>query len=124
MKVKASLVVTAVGILKSIDLTKMKLSTSYKVRQILKNCEEALGDFEQRRVKLAEEYGTLNEAGDKYDFADDEAAQAFQDGMNALLDDEFDIKIKKIHVDLLDEYIDIEPTNVDLVAWFIDGLED
>jgi len=122
MKVKANLIVSAVAILKTIDLTVMKLSTAYKVRKVLNECQVAIEDFESRRLKLAEKYGTLNEEGTKYDFGSDEDTEKFQAEMKALMDDEINIKIKPIPVALLDDYISIEPVNIPFIEWFISGL--
>jgi hypothetical protein len=123
MKVKVSLLVTAVGILSSIDLTKMKLSTSYKVRQVLTESQTAVQDFETQRVALAEELGTLNEDKTKYDFETDEIGAEFRKRLQVMMDDEIDIKVEKIPVEILDEYITIEPQNIPYVEWFISGLE-
>jgi hypothetical protein len=123
MKVKASLLVTAVSILSSIDLTAMRLSTSYKVRQVLRESQDAVKDFETQRIALAEELGTLNEDKTKYDFETDEIGAEFRKRLQVMMDDEIDIDVKKIPVDLLDEYITIEPQNIPYVEWFISGLE-
>ena len=123
MKIKVSLLITAVGILKAIDMTKMKLSTSYKVRQVLNKCEDAIQDFQTVRIQLAEKYGTLNEEKTQYEFAGDIEREAFQDELSEVMEDEIDMDIKTIHIDLLDDYLDIEPGNVEYVSWFIEGLE-
>jgi hypothetical protein len=123
MKIKVSLLITAVGILKAIDMTKMKLSTSYKVRQILNKCEDAIQDFQAVRINLAEKHGKLNEEETQYEFSTDESREAFQDELSAVMEDEIDMDIKPIHIDLLDDYLDIEPSNVDYVSWFIEGFE-
>ena len=122
MKVKVSLLVTAVAILKTIDTTKMKLSVSYKVKQVLKKCEGAIQDFEAKRVALAEAHGTLSEDKTHYAFDEDEARESFQSGMKEIMEDEIDIDIRPIPIDLIDDYIDIEPHNVEFVEWFITGL--
>ena len=124
MKIKVSLLITAVGILKSIDMTKMKLSTSYKVRQVLNKCEEAIQGFEDKRVVLAEKYGTLSEDKTHYSFETDESKASFQEELSKVMDDEIDIDIKPIPLELLDDYINIEPGNVPFVEWFISGLEE
>jgi len=123
MKIKVSLLITAVGILKAIDMTKMKLSTSYKVRQILNKCEDAIQDFQTVRIQLAEKHGTLNEEKTQYEFSTDESKEAFQDELSEVMEDEIDMDIKTIHIDLLDDYLDIEPGNIEYVSWFIEGLE-
>lgn len=123
MKIKVSLLITAVGILKTIDMTKMKLSTSYKVSQVLKKCEEAIQHFQTVRVKLAEKYGTLSEDATHYEFDTDEAKESFQDDLSEVMESEVEMDVKLIHIDLLDDYLDIEPGNVDFVSWFIEGLE-
>lgn len=123
MKIKVGRIVTAVGILKTVDTTKLKLSTAYQVKQVLNKCEEAITDFESRRIELAKEYGTLNEDEQFYNFETDEAKQNFQDGLQELLEDEIDLDIKKIPIELLDDYITIEPSNIDFISWFISGLE-
>lgn len=123
MKVKASLVVNAVGILKSMDLTKMRLSTAYKVRMVITNLQSVVEDFEGRRLALAQKHGELDEDKTRYNFPGVKDQEAFQEGMQALLDDELDIKLKKIPIDLIDDYVEIEPANVELVSWFVSGLQ-
>ena len=123
MKIKVSLLITAVGILKAVDTTKMKLSTSYKVRQILNKCEDAIQDFQTVRVSLAEKYGTLSNDKTHYEFPDDKDKTAFQDELQEVMNDEIEMDIKPIHIDLIDDYLEIEPSNVDFVSWFIEGLE-
>lgn len=123
MKVKVSLLITAVAILRTIDITKMKLSTSYKVRKVLTECQSAVSDFETKRVALAEQHGKLSEDASHYTFEKDEDKDAFQAKMMELMEDEVDIDVKPIPIDLLDEYINIEPNNVPYVEWFVSGLE-
>jgi hypothetical protein len=124
MKVKVSLLVTAVSILKAIDTTAMKLSTSYKIRKILDMSQEAIMEFEGKRVALAEKHGTLNESGQQYEFKTDKDSEKFQSDLNDMLEDEIDLDIVKIPLDLVDEYINIAPINVPYVEWFISGLDD
>jgi hypothetical protein len=123
MKVKLSLLVTAVAILRTIDFTKMKLSTAYKVRQVLAKSQDAISDFENRRVSLAKELGELNEEKDRYIFTDKEKEQSFRDQLQEWMDEDMDIDITPIPVDLLDDYITLEPTNIPFVEWFITGLK-
>jgi hypothetical protein len=124
MKVKLSLLVTAVAILRTIDFTKMKLSTAYKVRQVLAKSQDAISDFENRRISLARELGELNEEKDRYIFTDKEKEeQSFRDQLQEWMDEDMDIDITPIPVDLLDDYITLEPTNIPFVEWFITGLK-
>lgn len=124
MKVKASVIVSAVGVLRAIDTTKMKLSTSYKVKTILASCQLAVEDFETKRREMAEKHGTLSEDETHYEFTEEGSQEAFQAEMQEMLDDEVDVDIKKkIPLDLIDDYVDIEPANVHLVEWFVDGLK-
>jgi hypothetical protein len=39
------------------------------------------------------------------------------------MDEDMDIDITPIPVDLLDDYITLEPTNIPFVEWFITGLK-
>jgi hypothetical protein len=55
MKIKASLIVSAVGVLKSIDTTAMKLSTAYKVKTVLAACSVAIEDFEGFRSQASQD---------------------------------------------------------------------
>ena len=124
MKIKASLIVSAVGVLKAIDTTKMKLSTSYKVKTIMAACQLAIEDFEAKRLKMAETHGTLSKDESHYEFTKKGSQEAFQKDMQAMLDDNIEIDIpKKIPLELIDDYITIAPSNIELVEWFIDGLE-
>lgn len=124
MKIKASLIVSGVSVLKAMDTMEMKLSTAYKVKTILAACQTAIEDFEVKRIAMAESHGTLSEDKTHYKFVAKGSQEAFQKEMQEMLDDVIDINIiNKIHVDLLDEYLTIEPTNVNLVSWFVEGLE-
>jgi len=123
MKIKTSVIVSALGVLKAIDTTKMKLSTSYKVKTILAACQLAMEDFEAKRIKMAESHGTLSKDKSHYEFTKKGSQAAFEIDMQAMMDDMIDMDIKKIPLSLVDDYIDVEPTNVNLVEWFIDGLD-
>ena len=124
MKIKASLIVSAVGVLKAIDTTDMKLSTSYKVKTILAACQLAVEDFEAKRIKMAEKHGTLVEDKTHFEFTKKGSQEAFQKEMQTILDDNIDMGIiKKIPLELIDDYITIAPGNVQYVEWFISGLE-
>ena len=81
-------------------------------------------EFEEKRVKLAETYGTLNESGTQYEFADQAAKDEFQASLNSMLEDEMDLDIVKIPLDMVDDYITIAPVNIPYVEWFISGLTD
>jgi len=124
MKIKASLIVSAVGVLKAIDTTAMKLSTSYKVKTVLAACQLAVEDFEAKRIKMAEKHGTLSKDKSHFEFTKKGAQEAFQKEMSVILDDNIDITVKKIPLVLLDEYLDIAPGNIQFVEWFISGFED
>jgi len=123
MKIQASLIVSAVGVLKAIDTTDMKLSTSYKVKTVLAACQLAVEDFEAKRVKMAEKHGTLSEDKSHYEFTKDGSNEAFQKEMQSVLDDKIEMDVNKIPFELLDDYITIAPANVQFVEWFISGLE-
>lgn len=123
MKVKVSLLITAVGILKTIDITKMKLSTAYKVRHVFDSSELAIKDFETQRIALAEKHGTMSEDSTHYIFETEKDKEKFQAGMLEIMEDEIDIDITPIPIDIIDDYITIEPSNVPFVEWFISGLE-
>jgi len=124
MKIKASVIVSAVGVLQAIDTTEMKLSTSYKVKTIMAACQLAIEDFEKKRLALAEKHGTLSKDKSHYDFKKKGSQEAFQKEIQVVLDDEIDIDVKPIHIDLIDDYLTIAPGNMKLVEWFIEGLED
>jgi hypothetical protein len=123
MKVKASLIVSAVGILKSIDTTAMKLSTSYKVKTVMAACQLAIEDFEVKRVAIAEKHGTMSKDKTHYEFKKKGSQALFQKELAEILEDVIEMDVKKIHVDLLDDYIDIPPQNIELISWFVDGLD-
>ena len=124
MKIKASLIVSAVGVLQAIDTTAMKLSTSYKVKTIMAACQLAIEDFEKKRLVLAEKYGSLVKDKSHYEFKKKGSQEKFQKEMQEILDDTIDIDIsKKIPLELIDDYITIAPGNIQFVEWFIEGLE-
>ena len=123
MKIKASLILNAVSILKTLDTTAMKLSTSYKVKTILNACQFGIEDFEAKRIKMAETHGTLSEDGSHYEFTKKGSQEAFQKDLNEMLDDDIDISFQKIPLALIDDYLVIAPANIKFVEWFIEGLD-
>jgi hypothetical protein len=123
MKIKANTLVSSINIFKQIDMTKMKLSTAYKFRKILEEAEKAIGDFESRRMVIAEKHGTLSEDKTKYLFETETEKAAFQDELMELMDDEFELEITPIPLELVDDYITVEPAGVELISWAISGLE-
>ena len=122
MNIEVNLLVTAVGVLKTLDTTKMKLNTAYKLKQILNSCQDAINDFEGRRIGLAQKYGKLPEGEQFYQFPDDTARESFQSELTELLSQEIDVNIKKIHIDEISDYLEIEPSNIPFIEWFVDGL--
>lgn len=86
-------------------------------------CQLAIEDFEAKRKKMAETHGELNKDKTHYEFKKKGSQDAFQKEMKIMLDDTIDIKIKKIPLELIDDYVTIEPSNIHLVEWFIDGLD-
>jgi hypothetical protein len=123
MKIKASLILSAVGVLKTMDTTEMKLSTSYRVKTLLSECERAIDGFESKRVKIAQTHGTLSEDKTHYEFTKEGSQEAFQKALSEMLEDEIDVDIVKLPLDLIDEYISIAPANTPFVKWFIEGLD-
>lgn len=123
MKIKASLIVSAVGVLQAIDTTAMKLSTSYKVKTVLAACQLAVEDFEAKRLKIAEVHGKLSEDKSHYEFKKKGSQEAFQKEMEVILADNIDMDIKKIPLELLDDHLSIAPANIQFVEWFISGLD-
>ncbi len=121
MKIKANLIVSAVGILQNLDTTAMKLSTSYKVKTVLALCKLSVEDFETKRIELASKHGTLSEDKSHYEFKEEGSQDAFQSDMAVVLNDEIDMgDMKLIPLTLIDDYINISPYNVKFVEWFID----
>lgn len=123
MKVKASVLVSSVAVFRQIDMTAMKLSVAHQLRKIIQEAESAIGDFEARRIKIAEKYGTLNEEKTQYLFDTDEDRENFQKELTELMDDEIDIKITPVPVELVDDYITIAPAAVEMVSWAVSGLD-
>ena len=52
-----------------------------------------------------------------------ENKKEFQKNKKTMIDYDINIDIKKIPLELIDDYIVIEPSNVQFVEWFINGLE-
>lgn len=123
MKIKASLIVSAVGVLQAIDTTAMKLSTSYKVKTVLAACQLAVEDFEAKRIVLAEKHGTLSKDKSHFEFTKKGSQESFQKEMAVILDDNIDMDVKKIPLELLDDHLTIAPGNIQFVEWFISGFE-
>jgi hypothetical protein len=124
MKVQVSTILSALGILKALDTTAMKLSTSVLVKKVLVACEFSIQDFEAKRIALAKKHGILNDDKTKYLFETPDAQGSFENDMQEIMDDEIDIDIPaKIPLALIDDHINIAPSQVELVSWFIEGID-
>lgn len=123
MKVKVQVLLSSLSILKALDTTNMKLSTSYKVRKVLNACQDALSDFDAKRTAIAENFGTLNKEKNQFMFETDEKKAEFQEKLTEILEDEIEMDVKPIPFELLDECINIPPADIALVEWFVEGLE-
>jgi hypothetical protein len=120
---KVSTLIGSVTTLDKIDLMTLKLSTAYKLNKILKECKLAVSDFEARRLELAKEHGKLTKDGLQYSFTEKNRV-IFTAAMSELLDDDVELTFKKIPLADLDDRLELSPSEMPFVEWFIDGLED
>lgn len=108
MKLKQALEVAAA--LSSLATAKLPAKSSYRVAKAINLLRPDVATFEEQRVKLAAELGTLSEDGMSYTF-DDATATKFQAQLNELLEEECNVVIPTVAPDDLGT-AEIEPQHL------------
>jgi hypothetical protein len=121
MKIKVIRVVNSVPILKEMADTKFKVSTTYKIRKIIDECNIISMAFEKQRLELLEKYATLNKAKTEYKFNTKKPGDldAYNEEMSGVTEDEVEISIPLLALAEIDSF-DIEPSRIGIIDWFLE----
>lgn len=92
MKVKVGQIVASFqsGALTRLAQAAMPMSTALRFKSVLKDTQEILQTYDENRVKLCAEFGTLNEETQNYDIVPEKMAD-FQEVSGGLLQEEVDV---------------------------------
>lgn len=92
--------------LQVLNATKIPATAGYRVGKALRKVEPEVRAFEEQRMKLAQELGTLNPVKNVYEF-EGENSKSFHTQLAALLDEEVEVNIPKLAIaDLGNAYIE------------------
>ena len=116
---KLGQVVSSVSALNNLASEKMKAKQAYRISRVLMEANSHLESFNGAREKAIEEYGEKDDDGNMAIDQDSKNFKKFTDEINALLDEEVEMKFNKIK---LKEISSLEVSVADMVAldWLID----
>ena len=112
-------IVNSVPVINELMTLKMKISVSYKLKKIADEASIVLDQFNEARTELLTEFGTLDEAGTKYNFADGNEVK-FTEALNKYVDDDVKLTTPTISLAELDG-VEIEPNKIGMIMWFLDA---
>jgi len=97
----------------------MPLSTSLRMRDVIRRVNEIVADFDAMRIELCQLHGTLNPETNHYDFEGD-AQAAFNADFTELLASEVEIPGSRIKISQLLSSMAIMPDDLAALEWLID----
>lgn len=121
MKVKVIHILNAVPILKELNQTKVKLSVSYKLKKIIQECNIVSSSFDDKNKELLTKYAVHDSKKDTFTFPKKAVAKskAYQEAIDKIIQDTIDIEVPMLMAEEVEEYLNIEPSKLDIVEWFI-----
>ncbi len=121
MKIKVIRVINAIPILKEMAATKFKVSTTYKIKKIIDECNDVATAFETQRIALLDQYAVLSEDKTEYKFDAEEPTdmEKFNVEMEVVTEDEVEMNVPMISIDEIDSF-DIEPARIGIIDWFLE----
>jgi hypothetical protein len=116
---KLGQVVSSISALNNLASEKMKAKQAYRVSRVLMEANGHLDSFNSARDKAIEKYGEKNDDGNIAVDQKSKGFKKFTDELNALFDEEIEMKFNKIK---LKEIGNLEVSVADMVAldWLID----
>jgi hypothetical protein len=97
--------------------TKLPVRTSYWAGKVLRKANAELQDYNETRIKLCEQFGTVSADGRKYEFSDDKLPE-FQKQVSELLDTEIELPGEPFTLDKLGEAT-LSPASMMQLDWLI-----
>ena len=76
-------------------------------------------DIEEARVKIAAEYGVLNEEGTSYNIPEDKIAEASKE-LDDLFDLEQEVKLYTIKMEQIPEHVELSTTQMEAILFMIE----
>ncbi len=116
---KLGQIVSSISALSNLASEKMKAKPAYRISRVLMEANSHLDSFNSARDKAIEKYGKKNDDGNIAIDQDSKNFKKFTDEINALVDEEVEMKFNKIK---LKEISSLEVSVADMVAldWLID----
>lgn len=91
-------------------------AVSYKIARAARPIQAELHNYEQERIKLVQRLGEGNERGQIMVLP--EKTAEFNEEMNALLDVDVDLEIRKRNISILGEDVKVRPGDL-MALWFL-----
>jgi hypothetical protein len=115
IKLKIQEVINASMALRQIAGTKLPILVSFSFSLFLKGLQPIFESYNESRLKLLEEFGTLNKEKNEYDFKEGNKAK-YEKKYLELIEGEVDVKVPEIKLaDLGDTKI--EPATLENIIW-------
>jgi len=115
IKLKIQEVINASMALRQIAGTKLPVLVSFSFSLFLKGLQPIFESYNESRLKLLEEFGTLNKEKNEYDFKEGNKAK-YEKKYLELIEGEVDVKVPEIKLaDLGDTKI--EPATLENIIW-------
>lgn len=118
MKIKVGQLVNSAQALSRLVQQPMKAQYSFPLSRLAKQIEPELKTYDETRMKLLQENGTLSEDGKSYFFVDNKKSDEFADELQAVLDSEVELEFKTIALDKLDR-IEISAADLTVLDWLV-----
>lgn len=96
----------------------MPSATAFRISMAVKAVQPHLEAFEEARTKMIEKYGTDGENGKEMK-EDNKNWEKFVNEYNSLVNEEVDIKIKKVKASALSK-VEIKPAHLMSLEWLIE----
>lgn len=100
MKVKLQTVLDTQQALGQLSRISFPATVAYRLNKNLRLAQQEFSHFDEARIKILKELGTLNEAGTDYELST-ENRKLFDDQIKALLDTEIDIAFMVVPIEML-----------------------
>ena len=94
-----------------LNTSKIPVKAGFRIAKAINLVNAEIKTYDEQRLKLAQELGTLTEDGRNYQFLGDNGV-IFTTQLNELLDEEVDLSLPSITIDELGENFSIEPQHL------------
>lgn len=118
MKITVGKLVNSAQALSRLVNQPMKAQYSFPLSRLAKQIEPELKTYDETRMKLLGEYGTLSDDGKQYTFEGDDKAKEFSAELQAVLDSEMEIEFKTISLEKLDR-VEVSASDLTVLDWLV-----